>query len=77
MQIAGARRRRAGEWDGHGRKERPFKGNLPEIDPAVFNALPAAERKDLVKRGIVKLEPTWSRADNGKVSVEPLPVALA
>jgi hypothetical protein len=24
----------------HGRKEREFKGNEPEVDPAVFNALP-------------------------------------
>ena len=38
-----------GEVKGHGRKERLFRGNLPEVDPAVFNALPAAERKDLVK----------------------------
>jgi hypothetical protein len=61
-----------GEVGGHGRKERQFKGNLPEVDPAVFNGLPAAERKDLLKRGIIKLTATWSRANNGKVTVEPL-----
>lgn len=62
-----------GEVSVSGRKAREFRGNLPEVDPAVFNALPVKERKDLVKRGVVKLEPTWSRADNGRVTVEALP----
>ena len=64
-----------GDVSGRGRKERESKGKIPEIDPAAFNALPKAEQKDLVKRGIIKLKPSWGRADYGEVSIEPLSFA--
>lgn len=53
-----------------GRKAKEFQGDLPEIDAAAFNALPATERKTLVKQGVVKIVPTWSRAYYGRVSVD-------
>jgi hypothetical protein len=64
-----------GDVSGRGRKERESKGKIPEVDPAVFNALPKAEQKDLVRRGIVKLKPSWGRADYGEVLIEPLSFA--
>jgi hypothetical protein len=33
----------------------------------VINALPAAERRDLLKRGVIKMKEKWSKADNGRV----------
>jgi hypothetical protein len=64
-----------GEVSGRGRKERVSKGKVPEVDPAAFGALPKAEQKELVKRGIIKLKPSFGRADYGEVSIEPLSFA--
>lgn len=64
-----------GRVKGHGRKDRVSKGKLPEFNPAAFNALTVKEKNELIKRGLVKLEEAWSRADNGEVSIEPLAFA--
>lgn len=47
-----------------------FKGNVPVIQTEAYLALKAAERKDLEKRGIVKIEPQWGRASSGRVTVK-------
>lgn len=49
-----------------------FKGNVPVIQTEAYLALKAAERKDLEKRGIVKVEPQYGKASNGRVTVKVL-----
>jgi hypothetical protein len=50
-----------------GRKERERGADEPVAQAAVINALPVAERRGLLKRGIIKMKEKWSKADNGRV----------
>ncbi len=50
-----------------GRKERERGADEPVAQAVVINALPVAERRDLIKRGIIKMKEKWSKADNGRV----------
>lgn len=59
-----------GEVSASPRKAKEWKGDLPEIEEAIWNTMTLAERKALVKRGVIKLVPTWSRADNGRVTTK-------
>lgn len=58
-----------------GRIEAEFKGNVPQIQTELWLTLPAAERKKLEKSGVVKIEPHWSKASNGRVTVKVLETA--
>jgi len=49
-----------------------FKGDVPVIVTEAYLALKAAERKDLEKRGIVKVTPQHGKASNGRVTVKVL-----
>jgi hypothetical protein len=51
-------------------KEKTFKGNVPEIVPEAFNALPRKEQDQLVKKGLVKIGPAYTGAYYGAVEVE-------
>ena len=51
-------------------REKTFKGNLPIVVPEVWNALPKKERDTLEKKGIVKMEPSYTGAFYGKVEVK-------
>jgi hypothetical protein len=59
-----------GEVSASPRKAKEFRGDLPEVEEAIWNAMPATKRKALVKEGVIKLVPTWSRADNGRVTTK-------
>ena len=47
-----------------------FKGDVPVVQTEAWLALKPAEREQLVKRGIVKIEPQWGKASNGRVTVK-------
>lgn len=47
-----------------------FKGNVPVIQTEVWLALEPKLKKDLEKRGIVKVEPQYGRATSGRVTVK-------
>jgi hypothetical protein len=47
-----------------------FKGNVPVIQTEAYLALQPAERKKLEKRGIVRIDPQWGKASNGRVTVK-------
>jgi hypothetical protein len=51
-------------------KAKECKGDLPEVDPAAFAALPASRREKLIEDGIVKLVPSWSREFYGRVDIK-------
>jgi hypothetical protein len=55
----------------NGCSDKTFKGNLPEVDPIKFNALPAAKKKAPVDEGLIKVTPKWTKADYGRVGAEP------
>jgi hypothetical protein len=52
-----------------------FKGNVPVVQTEIWLALKPAERKDFERRGIVKAEPQYGRASNGRVTVKVHPGA--
>lgn len=47
-----------------------FKGDVPVIQTECWRDLPASERRDLAKRGIIKIEPQWGKATSGRVAVK-------
>lgn len=49
-----------------------FKGDLPIIVTEAWQALKPAERARLTKLGLVTIEPQWSKASNGRVTVKAL-----
>jgi hypothetical protein len=51
-------------------KDKEFKGEVPEVDPDAFGALPEAKRQKLIAEGIVKIVPHWSRDFHGRVDVK-------
>ncbi len=53
-----------------GKKEKEFQGEAPEADVETWATLSAADRKSLIKRGIVKIVQLWSGAFYGRVTVK-------
>lgn len=53
-----------------GKKEKELLGEVPEVDAGKFVALTGAERKALLKGGIVKMVENWSGAYYGSVTVD-------
>lgn len=53
-----------------GRKPQECEGEGPVADPVAFKALTDKERRDLIKRGVIKLEPILTRASYGRVQVK-------
>jgi len=47
-----------------------FKGDLPVIQTEAWRGLKPAERKQLEKSGLIKIEPQWGRASSGRVTVK-------
>jgi hypothetical protein len=47
-----------------------FKGNIPILQTEVWQALKPAKHEQLLKIGLVKIEPQWGRASSGRVSVK-------
>jgi hypothetical protein len=53
-----------------GKKDKTFKGDLPVLDADKFKALTDAKREQLLAQGVVKIEPQYSGAFYGSVSVD-------
>lgn len=53
-----------------GKKDKKLLGEKPEVDAERFVALSTAERKALLKGGIVKMVENWSGAYYGAVTVD-------
>lgn len=51
-------------------KAKEFRGDLPEVDPVAFHALPDAKRQKLIDDGVIKLVPNWSRDFHGRVEIK-------
>ena len=47
-----------------------FRRNLPVMQTEALQALKPAEQKQLIKSGLIKIEPQWGRASGGRVSVK-------
>jgi len=47
-----------------------FKGDVPVIQTEAWQALSPADRKARMKGGVIKMEPQWSKASNGRVTVK-------
>lgn len=47
-----------------------FKGEVPQIVTEAWLKLPAAERKRLVKSGLVAIEKQYGKASHGRVTVK-------
>lgn len=47
-----------------------FKGNVPVVQTEAWNGLKPAERKAHEKSGLIRIEPQWGRASNGRVTVK-------
>ena len=47
-----------------------FKGDVPQIQTEAWQQLKPAERKALVKSGLVKVEPQWGKKSYGSVRVK-------
>lgn len=49
--------------------EKKFKGNMPELQPEAFQALPAKQRKQLETSGLVTIVALWSKPSKPSVTV--------
>lgn len=58
----------------HGAK---FNGDLPVVQTEAWLGLKKSERNALIKSGLIKVEPDWSKAFGGRVTVKALSVAAA
>src|SRR5271169_2698290 len=47
-----------------------FKGNTPVLQTEAWQALKPAKHEQLIKSGLVKIEPQWGRASGGRVSIK-------
>src|SRR5271155_3978360 len=47
-----------------------FKGNVPVLQTEIWQALKPAKHEQLVKVGLIKVEPQWGRASGARVSVK-------
>ena len=47
-----------------------FKGNAPVLQTEVWQGLKPAKHEQLLKLGLIKIEPQWGRASGGRVSVK-------
>jgi hypothetical protein len=49
-----------------------FKGDVPVIQTEAWLKLSEGKRKELIKSGLVVVEPQWGRASSGRVTVKVL-----
>lgn len=54
-----------------------FKGNLPQVQTEAWLLLKKSEQNRLIKCGLIKIEPTWGKKSNGRVTVKALPLTGA
>lgn len=47
-----------------------FKGDVPQIQTEIWQGMKPTEQKALIKTGLVKITPQWSKASNGRVTVK-------
>jgi hypothetical protein len=47
-----------------------FKGNVPVVQTEIWQALKPAKHEQLIKFGLIKITPQWSRASGGPVTVK-------
>jgi hypothetical protein len=47
-----------------------FKGNVPVLQTEVWQDLKPAKHEQLVKLGLIKIEPQWGRPSGGRVQVK-------
>jgi len=47
-----------------------FKGNVPVTQTEVWQGLKPSRQEQLIKSGLIKIEPQWGRASGGRVSVK-------
>jgi hypothetical protein len=47
-----------------------FQGNIPLLQTEVWQGLKPAKHDQLIKLGLIKIEPQWGRASSGRVSVK-------
>jgi hypothetical protein len=47
-----------------------FKGNVPVIVTEAWQALKPADQKTHMKSGLIKIEPQWGRASDGRVTIK-------
>jgi hypothetical protein len=47
-----------------------FKGNVPVVQTEIWQALKPAKHEQLIKLGLIKIEPQWGRASGGRVTVK-------
>src|SRR5271170_328225 len=47
-----------------------FKGNVPVLQTEIWQGLKPAKHEQLVKLGLIKIEPQWGRASGGRVTVK-------
>jgi hypothetical protein len=53
-------------------KPKTYKGEVPEVVPEAWNALKKGDQKRLMADGLIKVEPQWSNAFSGRVTVKVL-----
>src|SRR5277367_2793017 len=46
-----------------------FKGNVPVLQTEIWQGLKPAKHEQLIKLGLIKIEPQWGRASGGETSV--------
>jgi hypothetical protein len=47
-----------------------FKGNVPVVQTEIWQAVKPAKHEQLIKLGLIKIEPQWGRASSGRVTVK-------
>jgi hypothetical protein len=47
-----------------------FKGNVPVLQTEIWQGLKPTKHEQLVKMGLIKIEPQWGRASSGRVDVK-------
>ncbi len=53
-------------------KAKGFKGDIPEVVPEAWAKLKKGDQKKLQTDGLIKVEPQWSQAFSGRVTVKVL-----
>ena len=46
-----------------------YKGDVPVLQTEIWQALRPAKHEQLVKLGLIKIEPQWGRASSGRVTI--------
>jgi hypothetical protein len=47
-----------------------FKGAVPVVQTEIWPSLKPAKHEQLIKLGLIKIEPQWGRASSGRVTVK-------